>query len=55
LKIAVVGLGYVGLPTALLFAKAGNKVVGIDINKEKVEKLRRGDLPLQRRRSRRTL
>jgi UDP-N-acetyl-D-mannosaminuronic acid dehydrogenase len=34
MKVCVVGLGYIGFPTALLFAKAGNTVVGVDVNKE---------------------
>jgi UDP-N-acetyl-D-galactosamine dehydrogenase len=40
--IAVVGLGYVGLPLALAFAKAGKTVAGFDVNKEKIEELKRG-------------
>jgi len=39
--IAVVGLGYVGLPIAVAFGKQG-PVVGFDINKAKIEELRRG-------------
>lgn len=38
-NVAVIGLGYVGLPLALTFAKAGFYVVGIDSDEEKVEKL----------------
>ena len=34
--VAVIGLGYVGLPLALLAAKKGYKVIGIDINKQKI-------------------
>jgi len=41
-KIAVVGLGYVGLPLALRFAEAGKSVVGIDIDASKVDSLQRG-------------
>jgi UDP-N-acetyl-D-glucosamine dehydrogenase len=37
--VAVVGLGYVGLPTALAIAKAGYRVIGIDINRERVKML----------------
>ncbi len=33
-KVCVVGLGYIGLPTAILAAQAGLRVVGIDINEE---------------------
>ena len=31
-RICVVGLGYIGLPTASLLAKAGHEVIGVDIN-----------------------
>jgi nucleotide sugar dehydrogenase len=40
--ICVVGLGYVGLPTALFFAEAGYSVIGADIKKELIEKLSSG-------------
>lgn len=43
--IAVVGLGYVGLPLALLAERKGYAVLGIDTDKEKIERLRRRDLP----------
>ncbi len=39
-KIAVVGLGYVGLPLALLAEQKGFDVVGVDLNKEKLGKLK---------------
>ncbi len=42
-KIAVIGLGYVGLPTAVELAKAGFKVLGIDIKKERVDKVNKGN------------
>lgn len=42
--INVIGLGYIGLPTALMFAKNGFKVVGTDYNKQIVEKLNKGEL-----------
>jgi len=42
-KIGVVGLGYVGLPLAVEFAKAGFSVTGIDIAQERVDQLNRGD------------
>jgi UDP-N-acetyl-D-galactosamine dehydrogenase len=41
-RIAVVGLGYVGLPVALAFAKRYPGTIGFDIHKEKVDELRRG-------------
>ena len=41
-KIAVVGLGHVGLPTAAIFASAGFQVVGADLNPEIVETVSQG-------------
>ncbi|MBK6691067.1 MAG: nucleotide sugar dehydrogenase [Myxococcales bacterium] len=41
-RIAVIGLGYVGLPVALGFARKFDGVVGFDIHKEKVDELNRG-------------
>ena len=41
-RIAVIGLGYVGLPVALGFAKKFKEVVGFDIHQEKVDELNRG-------------
>ncbi|MFY0543716.1 nucleotide sugar dehydrogenase [Brevibacillus sp. H7] len=38
-RIGVIGLGYVGLPLALLFVKKGYSVVGIEIDKDKVRRL----------------
>ena len=46
-QICVVGLGYIGLPTALVLAEAGNQVVGVDINQELVDTLRRGKTTFQ--------
>lgn len=43
IDVAVVGLGYVGLPLALQFAEAGAKVIGLDIDPEKVSKLTKGE------------
>ncbi|KUH34400.1 UDP-N-acetyl-D-mannosamine dehydrogenase [Thermococcus celericrescens] len=45
MKISVLGLGYIGLPTALLFASAGHEVVGVDVNEKKVKLLNEGKLP----------
>jgi len=42
-KIAVLGLGYVGLPLAVVFAESGFKVTGIDPDKTKVDALAKGD------------
>jgi UDP-N-acetyl-D-mannosaminuronic acid dehydrogenase len=41
-KIAVVGLGYVGLPTAVKFAEVGFSVLGIDINTKLIDQLNQG-------------
>ncbi|MGC9516794.1 MAG: nucleotide sugar dehydrogenase [Methanomicrobiales archaeon] len=41
-KIAVFGLGYIGLPTAALLAKNGFKVMGVEINKEIVDNINLG-------------
>jgi len=41
-KVAVIGLGYVGLPTAVELAKTGFQVFGIDIKKERVNKVNNG-------------
>jgi UDP-N-acetyl-D-galactosamine dehydrogenase len=41
-KIAVIGLGYVGLPVAAAFARAGYPVVGFDIDATRVQELRAG-------------
>ena len=40
--VAVIGLGYVGLPLAVEMARAGQKVFGIDVNDEKVRMIKRG-------------
>ncbi len=46
MKIAVVGTGYVGLVTGTCFAETGNDVICVDIDKEKVEKMRNGVVPI---------
>ncbi|MCL6564094.1 MAG: nucleotide sugar dehydrogenase [Firmicutes bacterium] len=51
-KVAVVGLGYVGLPLAVTHAQAGYTVIGLDDNPKKVEQVNRGqsyipDVPSQ--------
>ncbi|RLQ94806.1 nucleotide sugar dehydrogenase [Falsibacillus albus] len=45
--INIVGLGYIGLPTALMFAKSGLKVVGTDYNSELVNSLTEGRLTFE--------
>lgn len=46
-KIAICGLGYVGFPVALLLAKAGFQVMGVDINEDRVAKINRGGNPIE--------
>ena len=46
MKIAVVGTGYVGLVTGTCFAETGNTVICVDIDKEKVAKLKSGIMPI---------
>ncbi|WP_246096597.1 nucleotide sugar dehydrogenase [Paenibacillus sinopodophylli] len=41
--VAIIGLGYVGLPLALLFARKGFHVLGIDLDQHKIEKLSSGE------------
>lgn len=43
LQVAIIGLGYVGLPVAITFAEAGFRVTGIDIDAQKVEMAQRGE------------
>jgi UDP-N-acetyl-D-glucosamine dehydrogenase len=42
-NVAVIGMGYVGLPLAITFANAGFNVIGIEPNEEKVEMINRGE------------
>jgi UDPglucose 6-dehydrogenase len=46
LKIAVIGTGYVGLVTGTCLAETGNEVICVDIDKNKVEKMRSGLVPI---------
>ena len=43
-KICVIGLGYIGLPTASTFAAHGMNVLGVDINSRIIETLNKGDI-----------
>ena len=47
LKVCVVGIGRIGLPTALSFAKAGLQTIGMDINTKLVDSLNQGNFPLK--------
>src|ERR1700736_4306541 len=46
-RVGIIGLGYVGLPLAMEFAKAGFSVTGIDVLESKVAKLNRGESYVQ--------
>lgn len=41
LKITILGMGYIGLPTAIAFARAGFTVNGFDVNKKVIETLKK--------------
>ena len=45
-NIAVIGTGYVGLVTGTCFAETGNNVTCVDIDEEKVERLKSGEVPI---------
>ena len=47
IKIAVIGIGRIGLPTALCFAQAGFETIGVDINEKLVNMINSGDYPLK--------
>jgi UDP-N-acetyl-D-mannosaminuronic acid dehydrogenase len=44
-RVVVIGLGYIGLPTAVSFATGGLEVTGVDINDAIVERVNRGEAP----------
>jgi len=47
LRVCVIGIGRIGLPTALSFAKSGLQTIGVDINEKLVENINSGKFPLK--------
>jgi UDP-N-acetyl-D-mannosaminuronic acid dehydrogenase len=46
-EVCVVGLGYIGLPTAAIIARSGSKVLGIDISQSVVDTINRGEIHIE--------
>src|SRR5262249_29094587 len=46
MNITMIGTGYVGLVTGTCLAESGNDVTCVDIDQSKIERLRRGDIPI---------
>ena len=44
LKVSVIGLGYIGLPTAAVLASVGHNVVGVDLSQRVVDVVNRGEV-----------
>ncbi len=46
-RVSIIGLGYIGLPTAIVAAEAGYQVIGVDIDAERVHRVNAGDPVIQ--------
>ena len=46
MRVTIFGSGYVGLVTGACLADAGNHVVCVDVDKSKIERLNRGEIPI---------
>jgi len=46
-KICIIGLGYIGLPAAAIFASNGHKVIGVDINNKVIDALEKGEVIIE--------
>ena len=47
MKLTVLGLGYIGLPTSIMFAKHGVDVLGVDINQKTIDSLQSGKVNIE--------
>ncbi|MGI8315802.1 nucleotide sugar dehydrogenase [Halobacillus mangrovi] len=47
MKISTIGLGYIGLPTSVMFAKYGVEVVGVDVNPSVIKSLNEGQIHIE--------
>ena len=47
MKVCIIGQGYIGLPTAALFAKNDCEVVGVDVIESVVEMLNKGEIHIE--------
>ena len=46
-KVTVLGLGYIGLPTAALIARSGSRVTGVDVSREVVDTVNSGRVHIE--------
>jgi UDP-N-acetyl-D-mannosaminuronic acid dehydrogenase len=46
-RVAVIGLGYIGLPTAAVLARAGHTVAGVDVSRTVVDKINAGEIHIE--------
>ncbi len=46
MRISVIGVGYVGLVSGVCFAEVGNNVLCMDVDRDKVERLKQGEIPI---------
>ncbi|MGI6085715.1 MAG: nucleotide sugar dehydrogenase [Acetivibrionales bacterium] len=47
MNICIIGLGYIGLPTAAMFATHGHRVLGVDVNKKVIDALNKGKIIIE--------